>query len=132
MPFSPRGNMRVPRIDYPHRGLGSIAKSRSAAEIDGPGKSGETIEAWVWACRRARSRAGPATQQRPAPLRDVLHPLRCELRSYRAELQGGEMYSDKNGSSTRPTFTDQEALLFHSQGRPGKLEVVATKPMATQ
>jgi malate dehydrogenase (oxaloacetate-decarboxylating)(NADP+) len=34
--------------------------------------------------------------------------------------------------SNRPTFTDQEALLFHSQGRPGKLEVVATKPMATQ
>ena len=33
---------------------------------------------------------------------------------------------------TRPTFTDQEALQFHSQGRPGKLEVVATKPMATQ
>jgi malate dehydrogenase (oxaloacetate-decarboxylating)(NADP+) len=32
----------------------------------------------------------------------------------------------------RPTFTDQEALLFHSQGRPGKLEVIATKPMATQ
>src|SRR5262244_1082780 len=32
----------------------------------------------------------------------------------------------------RPTFTDQEALLFHSQGRPGKLEIVATKPMATQ
>jgi malate dehydrogenase (oxaloacetate-decarboxylating)(NADP+) len=33
---------------------------------------------------------------------------------------------------SRPTFTDQEALQFHSQGRPGKLEVVATKPMATQ
>jgi malate dehydrogenase (oxaloacetate-decarboxylating)(NADP+) len=32
----------------------------------------------------------------------------------------------------RPTFTDQEALLFHSQGRPGKLEIVPTKPMATQ
>jgi malate dehydrogenase (oxaloacetate-decarboxylating)(NADP+) len=32
----------------------------------------------------------------------------------------------------RPHFTDQEALLFHSEGRPGKLEVVATKPMATQ
>ncbi len=32
----------------------------------------------------------------------------------------------------RPHFTDQEALLFHSQGRPGKLEIVATKPMATQ
>src|SRR5216683_3289984 len=35
-------------------------------------------------------------------------------------------------SGNRPTFTDQEALQFHSQGRPGKLEVVATKPMATQ
>ncbi|MGP0092579.1 MAG: NADP-dependent malic enzyme [Xanthobacteraceae bacterium] len=32
----------------------------------------------------------------------------------------------------RPTFTDQEALQFHQEGRPGKLEVVATKPMATQ
>src|SRR5437588_1257132 len=38
----------------------------------------------------------------------------------------------KNPSRSRPTFTDQEALLFHSQGRPGKLEVIATKPMATQ
>src|ERR1041385_674029 len=33
---------------------------------------------------------------------------------------------------TRPTFTDQEALAFHQQGRPGKIEVLATKPMATQ
>jgi len=32
----------------------------------------------------------------------------------------------------RPTFTDQEALQFHSQGRPGKLAIQATKPMATQ
>ncbi|MGV2980598.1 NADP-dependent malic enzyme [Camelimonas sp. ID_303_24] len=32
----------------------------------------------------------------------------------------------------RPTFTDQEALDFHSNGRPGKLEIVPTKPMATQ
>jgi malate dehydrogenase (oxaloacetate-decarboxylating)(NADP+) len=39
----------------------------------------------------------------------------------------------KNPSrQSRPTFTDQEALAFHSQGRPGKLEVIATKPMATQ
>ncbi len=42
------------------------------------------------------------------------------------------MASKNGGGSNRPTFTDQEALLFHSQGRPGKLEVVATKPMATQ
>jgi malate dehydrogenase (oxaloacetate-decarboxylating)(NADP+) len=42
------------------------------------------------------------------------------------------MASKSGERSNRPTFTDQEALLFHSQGRPGKLEVVATKPMATQ
>src|ERR1700745_2252579 len=36
------------------------------------------------------------------------------------------------GRGKRPTFTDLEALQFHSRGRPGKLEVVATKPMATQ
>ena len=30
------------------------------------------------------------------------------------------------------SITEQEALLFHSQGRPGKLEIRPTKPMATQ
>ncbi len=42
------------------------------------------------------------------------------------------MPAKSSGPRNRPTFTDQEALLFHSEGRPGKLEVVATKPMATQ
>ncbi len=32
----------------------------------------------------------------------------------------------------RPVFSDREALLFHSSGRPGKLEIIASKPMATQ
>jgi malate dehydrogenase (oxaloacetate-decarboxylating)(NADP+) len=29
-------------------------------------------------------------------------------------------------------FSDKEALLFHSQGKPGKIEIKATKPLATQ
>ena len=29
-------------------------------------------------------------------------------------------------------FSDQEAIDFHAKGRPGKIEIVATKPMATQ
>jgi malate dehydrogenase (oxaloacetate-decarboxylating)(NADP+) len=33
---------------------------------------------------------------------------------------------------TRPSFTDDEALAFHAGAKPGKLEVVPTKPMATQ
>src|ERR1700678_363293 len=36
------------------------------------------------------------------------------------------------GPNTRFSITDQEALLFHSRGRPGKLEIMPTKPMATQ
>ncbi len=35
-------------------------------------------------------------------------------------------------SSERKTFTDQEALDFHSLPTPGKISVVASKPMATQ
>ncbi len=38
----------------------------------------------------------------------------------------------KPPAQERQVFTDKEALLFHSRGRPGKLAVVATKPMATQ
>ncbi len=30
------------------------------------------------------------------------------------------------------SFTDQEALRFHARGKPGKLEITPTKPMATQ
>jgi malate dehydrogenase (oxaloacetate-decarboxylating)(NADP+) len=33
---------------------------------------------------------------------------------------------------SRPSFTDEEALAFHRQGKPGKIEVRPTKPMATQ
>ncbi|QKV19564.1 NADP-dependent malic enzyme [Oricola thermophila] len=35
-------------------------------------------------------------------------------------------------SSEAPRVTDQEALDFHSRGRPGKLEITPTKPMTTQ
>src|SRR6202522_2616039 len=42
------------------------------------------------------------------------------------------MAKSPDGPSQRNSITDQEALLFHAQGRPGKLEIVATKPMATQ
>lgn len=38
----------------------------------------------------------------------------------------------KNNAKSGPSVTDQEALDFHARGRPGKLEITATKPMATQ
>ncbi|MGO9419770.1 NADP-dependent malic enzyme [Roseiarcus sp.] len=42
------------------------------------------------------------------------------------------MASTADGPNKRQSITDQEALLFHSRGRPGKLEITPTKPMATQ
>ncbi len=42
------------------------------------------------------------------------------------------MTDNANVAPKRPSITDLEALQFHSRGRPGKLEIVATKPMATQ
>ena len=35
-------------------------------------------------------------------------------------------------AAAQARFTDQEALQFHSQGKPGKLEITPTKPLATQ
>jgi malate dehydrogenase (oxaloacetate-decarboxylating)(NADP+) len=35
-------------------------------------------------------------------------------------------------SDSNIKYTDAEALDFHSRGRPGKLEIIASKPMATQ
>jgi malate dehydrogenase (oxaloacetate-decarboxylating)(NADP+) len=42
------------------------------------------------------------------------------------------MADGKPTKRTRPTISDKEALDFHSMGRPGKIEIVPTKPMATQ
>ncbi len=41
------------------------------------------------------------------------------------------MSSDKR-PSRKPSITDEEALEFHRRGKPGKLEINPTKPMATQ
>jgi malate dehydrogenase (oxaloacetate-decarboxylating)(NADP+) len=41
------------------------------------------------------------------------------------------MSSDRK-ISKKPSITDEEALEFHRRGKPGKLEINPTKPMATQ
>src|SRR3954467_10995030 len=35
-------------------------------------------------------------------------------------------------TTEKATFTDEEALAFHKSPTPGKIAIVATKPMATQ
>jgi malate dehydrogenase (oxaloacetate-decarboxylating)(NADP+) len=42
------------------------------------------------------------------------------------------MTTNKSSKSAQARFTDQEALQFHAQGKPGKLEITPTKPLATQ
>ncbi|MEL6978300.1 MAG: NADP-dependent malic enzyme [Pseudomonadota bacterium] len=41
------------------------------------------------------------------------------------------MAKDMGGGRARPGL-DEDALFYHQMGRPGKLEIAATKPMATQ
>ena len=35
-------------------------------------------------------------------------------------------------SESNIKFTEAEALDFHSRGRPGKIEIIESKPMATK
>ena len=42
------------------------------------------------------------------------------------------MSAGDKANGQRPSVSDAEALDFHSRGRPGKLEIMPTKPMATQ
>ena len=42
------------------------------------------------------------------------------------------MASGRKNESGGPSVSAQEALEFHAMGRPGKLEINPTKPMATQ
>jgi len=42
------------------------------------------------------------------------------------------MTSARSSKAAQARFTDQEALQFHAQGKPGKLEITPTKPLTTQ
>ena len=42
------------------------------------------------------------------------------------------MSTPRNSKAAEARFTDQEALQFHAQGKPGKLEIMPTKPLTTQ
>ena len=42
------------------------------------------------------------------------------------------MSTKRTSKFEQAQFTEQEALQFHSQGKPGKLEITPTKPLATQ
>ena len=39
---------------------------------------------------------------------------------------------DSTGGKRTITVTDEEVLLMHASGRPGKIEIRATKPLTTQ
>jgi malate dehydrogenase (oxaloacetate-decarboxylating)(NADP+) len=53
------------------------------------------------------------------------------MRGYSVE-NPQEQQNNRDIRMSRPSFTDEEALAFHAGEKPGKLEVVPTKPMATQ
>jgi malate dehydrogenase (oxaloacetate-decarboxylating)(NADP+) len=47
-------------------------------------------------------------------------------------MSAKESHPSTGATRKRASVTEQEALDFHSSGRPGKLEITPTKPMATQ
>jgi malate dehydrogenase (oxaloacetate-decarboxylating)(NADP+) len=49
-----------------------------------------------------------------------------------AKPHGTNVSKHKQSKFAEAAFTIQEALQFHSQGKPGKLEITTTKPLATQ
>src|SRR5262249_1124198 len=123
MAFYAQRNMHRPAIAYPARAPRSIGSDdlplgtrRGRRPHRGAGGLDDGFYGFYWLAFRDWHSIR------------YLWPSRQPPRGY----LGGEMSSKSDGRGARPTFTDQEALLFHSQGRPGKLEVVATKPMATQ
>src|ERR1700755_195857 len=61
-------------------------------------------------------------------MRNREHPQTCGCHDARPKglAQGAGM------SESNVKYTDAEALEFQPRGRPGKIEIVATKPMATQ
>ena len=52
------------------------------------------------------------------------------IATYGAARLGGKAQDTMDQPHAR--VTDEEALLFHSQGKPGKLEISPTKPLTTQ
>src|SRR5260221_11551703 len=84
------------------------------------------------------SRLG-TSMRRPARGRDgmgLAAPLRPPLCSAGKKIGKRRAASRRNGSEHRmengSRVTEEEALQFHSQGRPGKIEISATKPLTTQ
>src|SRR5690606_27753891 len=60
---------------------------------------------------------------------------RCSAKLHRKPVAGGEQEAMADANKREglgPSVGQQEALDFHATGRPGKLEVNPTKPMATQ
>jgi malic enzyme len=62
------------------------------------------------------------------PYRDTRKLVRARANPSPLARQGEKSVSEE--SNVR--FTEREALFYHSTMRPGKIEIVASKPMATQ
>src|SRR5581483_9570872 len=78
---------------------------------------------------------GPDATPRPPGCPPVGAVVRLRPRAYRdglTTMMRGEAGPHMAIKFAAARFTEQEALLFHSQGKPGKLEITPTKPLTTQ
>src|SRR6185436_16913506 len=75
-------------------------------------------------CTLRRGRATVAV----VPLKPGLYRA-CSF-VFSGETRQGDTHMPLKFDAAR--FTAEEALLFHSQGKPGKLEITPTKPLTSQ
>ena len=82
----------------------------------------------MWASPTADSRMAPLREEREKSVLALAHRHGMTLGPLEVKKRMDGTMADKSSVE----FSEREALFFHSTGRPGKIEIIASKPMATQ
>ena len=82
----------------------------------------------MWASPTADSRMASLREEREKSVLALAHRHGMTLGPLEVKKRMDGTMADKSSVE----FSEREALFFHSTGRPGKIEIIASKPMATQ
>ena len=138
---APDGFERHRRRAEPRRARGDREGLRAARRLRQG--AGEPRAGTARARLANRAYAAPGASQgaiRPPPAGILAAPQLCRSSAafYRESPVCPHAGNSDRGKTAMPVkfdaarFTAEEALLFHSQGKPGKLEITPTKPLTTQ
>src|SRR5208283_3824638 len=132
-PPGPLVDRRAPRrpesgATLPAKAISHKHKKRGLSRADTASGRGSACRCVDGAPQRRVGRTPPARlrENRGAPSLPPRRPAAYTLAHCYKILIGRRphMAEQKPTGQERPVFTDREALLFHSRGRPGKLEII--------